>query len=115
MYTQCRVSAGRITDDLRTDRFRSSAVALEESVESSYITNSSNVECMSLSSDEEMAGEGSAGLGIYSRSTTLPIVTPPTPPRMTSPTPQRMRSPPTPPSYSPIDSPIGTVEKLASE
>ena len=107
MYTQCRESGGRSTDDLRTDRSRISAVALEESVQSSYITNSSNVECMSLSSDEEMAGEGSAGLGIYSRSLTPPMVIPPTPPRM--------RSPLTPPSYSPIDSPIGTVEKLASE
>ena len=84
-------------------------------MQSSYITNSSNVECMSLSSDEEMAGEGSAGLGIYSMSLTPPLVIPTTPPRMSSPTPQRMRSPPTPPSYSPIDSPIGTVEKLASE
>ena len=48
-------------------RSRISAVALEECVQCSYITNSSNVDCVSLSSDEEMAGEESADLGSYSR------------------------------------------------
>lgn len=72
-----------------------------------------NVECVKLSSDEEMAGEqGAVGYSFA----TPPLVTSPIPPRMRSPSPPRaIFRAPTPPSYSPMNSPIGAVEKTAFE